>query len=42
MADRYRICDKCGVMVSKLGKHLRRNRCAAQHQRKGKSFKAMK
>lgn len=26
-------CPKCGVEVSKLGKHLRRKRCEMQHIR---------
>lgn len=29
-----RVCPHCGVVVSDLGRHYRRDRCAEQHRRK--------
>ena len=37
------ICRTCGIVVSDMGKHLRRNRCKAQHIRaKDKAVKGHK
>lgn len=27
------VCERCGVVVSNLGRHIRRGRCGAQHRR---------
>jgi len=32
--DNPKMCDKCMVLVSNLGRHLRRDRCQYQHIRK--------
>lgn len=30
-----KLCPKCRIAVNDLGRHLRRERCDAQHLRKG-------
>ena len=33
------ICKKCGVLVSKNGRHITRDRCKEQHKRKVRQSK---
>lgn len=30
-----KVCNRCGIVVSDLRRHLKRNRCEAQHHRGG-------